>query len=1121
MKKKAKPWLKRLTAIAAAVLMTVSMFPTLTFADDPLPAAEDEYQVQVELSKPANEVTVGEAVTITATVTRNGEEITDLEAAGLDLWFWPDVWTPGYTEDEGYSAENCTVTYSGTDGKSFSADITFSEEGKYYVQAQLQSGTTELCRTPTDFTVSAAPEPVEEPAVPVDLDNGDFESGADGWTLVPDTLKTETDSYMTNNQTSFLNLWASDAESTELAVSYEISDLPAGTYRAKISVEGGEGFDSCLTLDVTDASGNSLTGAPVSLPTTAYNQWETFQTGLFTLAEPATVIVKISGTTPAGFWGALDNLVVLGPEQDEEEDTAVPGKIEVEKVKNLSEDFIMGADISTIVSEYNSGVIYKDFDGNELENVTEFCQFLADCGINSVRVRVWNNPYDEDGNGYGAGNCDVNTATEIARACAAANIGMLIDFHYSDFWADPGRQLVPKAWAGYTVEQKADAIYNFTLDSLTQIASTGVKIDMVQVGNETNNAICGESSQANMCTLFSAGSRAVRQFSENVYSDSHAVKVVIHVANPERGSMTSWASTLQRNNVDYDVMGSSYYMFWHGSLSNLKSQMRIVQDTYGKEVMVTETSYIYTSEDTDGKTNGVSTGVDGYEVSPQGQATSVRDIIDAVNSAGGLGVYYWEPAWITVGDITGLEGEELEAQIAANNEIWETYGSGWASSHAIGYDVNVNENNYGGSEWDNQALFDAQGNALDSLHVWEYVKTGSTITDLYVSSVASPSMEIEQSETFTLPETVNVTYNRPSIGTIAEPVTWNEADVAAVDTDQPGIYTVHGTITLSQECTDGAAEAEAVCTITVLEPNLITDKDAAGFETADNFTVSGSGVRVASTEDVLEGNATLHWYLADGEETSVTYDVPIALSAGYYTFEAVAMGNASDTVAVSVLDTEGNVLFAGDPVALNNYSTEPENYLHPSVTFHLEEDTDIKLCVTINISDGGWGSADGLYLHNHDSSKASYISNGEGSNTHNLLCGDCGEVLETDLACEYELTDMVEAGTEPGYKEYTCKFCGYSYTEEIPATDTPDQPDNPDNPDDNNTPTTPGGTDDPDTPGSSGQQDPSGTTTGQNNTSTTAKGANTADNAPLMVYSLAAIGALAIITISVKRRKHS
>ena len=113
----------------------------------------------------------------------------------------------------------------------------------------------------------------------------------------------------------------------------------------------------------------------------------------------------------------------------------------------------------------------------------------------------------------------LETATQkqrkkIADACAKANIGMMIDFHYSDFWADPGRQLAPKAWTNYTIEKKAAAIYDFTLESLTEIASTGANIRMVQVGNETNNAICGESGTENMCKLFSAGSSAVRKFAE-------------------------------------------------------------------------------------------------------------------------------------------------------------------------------------------------------------------------------------------------------------------------------------------------------------------------------------------------------------------------------------------------------------------------------------------------------------------------------------------------------------------------------------------------------------------------------------------------------------------------------
>lgn len=1126
MKKKRKSWLKRLVAVTAALLMSVSMFPSLTFADTP-PSDQPDYQVQVAVSPSDTEaVTVEDTVTLTATVTCDGEEITDLAEAGLQLWFWADHFEGQYSEENGYSGD-CTVSTTDlTGGTALSADVTFHSEAKYCIEAELQKDGTRIAMTGTEFTVSAAPEPVEEPTEPVELANGDFEAGTDGWTRTPDTLGIKSDKGMTNNLTNYLDLWVSKDTETDLSVSYQIADLPAGSYLAQIDLEGIESAQSYLSLDVTDAEGKSLLKTPVSLSTEGYNIWNTFQTEVFTLEETATINVVISGTTPAGFWGALDNLVLLGPgSEDEEEDTSVVSDIEVEKVKNLSDDFVMGVDISTIISEYESGVTYKDFDGNELENVTEFCQFLADCGINCVRVRVWNNPYDENGNGYGAGNCNVDTAKEIAAACAKANISMMIDFHYSDFWADPGRQLAPKAWTDYSLEEKADAIYNFTLESLKDISSTGAKISMVQVGNETNNAICGENGTENMCKLFSAGSSAVRKFAEEVYSDSSAVKVIIHFANPEKGTMTSWAKNLQDNNVDYDVLGTSYYMFWHGDLANLKSQMRTVQNTYGKDVMVVETSYIYTSADTDGKANGVSTPVGNYEVSPQGQASVVRDIIDAVNSVGGLGVCYWEPAWITVGDITGLTGDALEAQLAKNNEIWETYGSGWASSHAIGYDPNVNETTYGGSEWDNQALFDAKGNALSSLHVWNYVKTGSVTKDLYVSSVAPTELEIEKGESFTLPETVNVTYNRPSVGTIAEKVTWNPDELAAVNTEQPGVYTVHGTVTLSQECTAGDLQPEAVCTVSVLEPNLITDRDAAGFETDKNFTVSNKkDLVLPSTSDVLEGKTSLHWWAPAATEGSVTYDVPLTLEPGYYTFEAVAMGVASDSVAVSILDTEGNVLFAGDPVFLANYSTDPDNYLKPYVNFRLTETTEVKLCMTINISAEGWGSADGLYLHRHENLLADGIEEG----IHTLICQDCGAVLAADCTGTPEITDRLEpTATEDGYEKYTCPVCGGTYTVILPASGSTDQPENPDdpntpgNPENPNQPSNPENPGQPSSPENPNQPAQPGNTGSGTQTPSGSSGAKTADSAPLMACSIAVIGALAVIAISVKRRKHS
>ena len=117
-------------------------------------------------------------------------------------------------------------------------------------------------------------------------------------------------------------------------------------------------------------------------------------------------------------------------------------EIFVTPVEGITDDFIKGMDISSVLVQEASGVKYYDEAGKE----TDLFKVLADAGINYIRVRVWNDPYDADGNGYGGGNCDVNTAAEIGKRAAKYGMKLLVDFHYSDFWADPNKQMSPKAW---------------------------------------------------------------------------------------------------------------------------------------------------------------------------------------------------------------------------------------------------------------------------------------------------------------------------------------------------------------------------------------------------------------------------------------------------------------------------------------------------------------------------------------------------------------------------------------------------------------------------------------------------------------------------------------------------
>lgn len=415
---------------------------------------------------------------------------------------------------------------------------------------------------------------------------------------------------------------------------------------------------------------------------------------------------------------------------EEEPDNIVPAESElyVERIDGLAEDFIFGVDISTYITQKDSGVKYYDFEGNELDD-QGFFDLLADSGINYVRVRVWNDPYDADGNGYGGGNNDLEKAVRIGQWATEAGMKVSIDFHYSDFWADPSKQQAPKEWETLGIDEKAAALEAYTKDSLNTLLDAGVDVGMVQVGNETNGKFCGESEWDAMSKLFSAGSSAIRSVSEE---KEHEMLVVLHFANPETaGRYADYAKKLDTYGVDYDVFASSYYPYWHGTLENLTSLLSDVAETYGKKVMVTETSWAATLEDGDGAGNTVCEGSNDkdlpYPISEQGQALELRAVTSAVVDVGeaGIGVFYWEPAWTPVQtyDAGADNAEELLEQ---NKEIWETYGSGWASSYAAEYDPDDAGKWYGGSAVDNQALFDFTGHPRESLRTFQYVYTGTT-----------------------------------------------------------------------------------------------------------------------------------------------------------------------------------------------------------------------------------------------------------------------------------------------------------------------------------------------------------------------------------------------------------
>ena len=406
-------------------------------------------------------------------------------------------------------------------------------------------------------------------------------------------------------------------------------------------------------------------------------------------------------------------------------------KVTIKKVKGMSESSIRGMDISSYLALKKAGVKYYDYEGNE----TPLLKVLHDNGINYIRIRIWNDPFNADGETYGGGGNDVSTGVEIAKEAAQYDMKVLLDFHYSDFWAEPAVQLVPKAWKKdvNNTEKMCSDVYDFTKESIQKFKDAGANIGMVQVGNEITNGLLGIYSNRDKGESFNviwgdkkkstevnkylkAGIKAVREYTPQAL-------VALHLETPNVWKYKTIMNTWKRDNVDYDVLGSSYYPFWSiAAKANTPKTLKDVQTlaaSYGKMFAVFETSWVNSLNDGDGTPNSIgdSTNTGVYEVGPQGQVNELTDLYDTVLSQdNGLGTFYWEGAWIPVK--AGWTNWEYNKQIA------DQYGTGWASKGALGYFPDSKmyykgKAAWGGTSWDNQALFDINGYPLQSLKFYK------------------------------------------------------------------------------------------------------------------------------------------------------------------------------------------------------------------------------------------------------------------------------------------------------------------------------------------------------------------------------------------------------------------
>lgn len=318
-----------------------------------------------------------------------------------------------------------------------------------------------------------------------------------------------------------------------------------------------------------------------------------------------------------------------------------------------SSPFYLGADLSYVNEMEDCGVRYRTVDGERNPY-----RIFAEAGANLVRLRLWHTPSWYDTLNAGRRYSDL---ADVKRAIARAKEqgqSVLLDFHLSDTWADPSRQIVPAAWAG-VVDDLAllqDSLYNYVYGTLTELQAERLLPEMVQIGNETNKGILqSEAADAagwaldwpRNAVLFNTAIRAVRAVADEASTD---IDIALHIAGPENAE---WLLNGFRNNgvTDFDVIGLSYYWAWHQPLTitGVGSIIaRTLADFPGKRVMVFETGYIWTTGSNDEANNIISSVQPGYApASPAAQRRWLIDLTQEVYDQGGSGVLYWEPAWVS------------------------------------------------------------------------------------------------------------------------------------------------------------------------------------------------------------------------------------------------------------------------------------------------------------------------------------------------------------------------------------------------------------------------------------------------------------------------------------------
>ncbi len=448
---------------------------------------------------------------------------------------------------------------------------------------------------------------------------------------------------------------------------------------------------------------------------------------------------------------------------------------------------------------------------------------------------------------------------------------------------------MPKAWGTLKMEDLKKALYSYTVDAIQRLVEAGAMPDMIQVGNEVNGGMLWPAGKTwnqgteviggydGFADLLKMGIQAVRDTDPNHNDPQKRARIVIHLANGGDNKLYRTVfDALRERNVDYDVIGLSYYGYWHGTLEQLKSNMNDISERYHKDVVIAETAYAATLNDKDGFGNlfGESEqNLGGYKATVLGQATAIRNIMEAVAevpNGRGLGIFYWEPDWIPV------------------------EGAGWKTGE--------------GNAWENQAMFSFKGEALPSMNVFNLVKpnSGSISIPATIARTYPSQIEVTLGETPTLPVTVKAAYSDDSIRDVA--VTWEASDPSAFA--KGGEVTVHGTV--------NGTDLKAIVNITVSsQKNYVKN---AGFETGDfsPWILEGDSDAVDISKEasnIHAGTYGLHYWM--GEPFAFTLSQTVTdLPDGTYTLSAWIQGGGGEkTLQLFVSD------YGGEPLSVDTVDT--------------------------------------------------------------------------------------------------------------------------------------------------------------------------------------------------------